>query len=182
MEKGELKIRINCFGRFEIYMNDEEQSMNMNSAKARELIAFLMTYKGAAVSKDVVCDALWGETPIEYSKDCLYKLVKRIRQMRIPFHLDSNRGMIRLGIDNIESDIVEFDRLLERNSIKDLESLIYLYKGSLFEEESYNWANMKAAAYDNRYMDTIYYLKDYYESNQINGKSAYYEKLLCSYL
>lgn len=184
MEQGERKIRINCLGRLEIYMENTEQSMRMNSAKARELIAFLMTYKGAAVSKATVCEALWEEIPIECSKDCLYKLLKRIKDMPIPFHIESNRGMVRLNMDNIESDIFLFDELAaKKQNIGELEKLVDLYidKGSLFEEESYGWINMKAAAYDKKYMDTIFMLTEYYEKMNRGGKTAFYKKLAVEY-
>lgn len=184
MVEEEEKIRVNCLGRLEIYFNGKEQSMRMNSAKARELIAFLMTYKGAAVSKGMVCEALWEEIPIEFSKDCLYKLLKRIKDMPIPFHIESKRGMLQLRTDNIESDIFLFDELTARKQEAGiLEKLVDLYidKGSLFEEESYGWINMKAAPYEKKYMDTICFLEEYYEKNDNRIKTEFYKKLTFEY-
>jgi len=182
MDNIEGKICINCFGRLEIYVDGKEQSMEMKSAKARELIAFLMTYKGAAVSKATVCEALWGETPIEYSKDCLYKLVRRIKDMSMPFHIECSRGMMRLNIDNIESDILQFEALAEeKENVKKMEQLIDVYKGSLLEEECYGWINMKAAAYDKKYMDTICSLEEYYQENNRSAKQNFYRKLMVEY-
>lgn len=176
------KIRINCFGRLEIYVNGIEQSMTMNSAKARELIAFLMTYKGAAVSKTTVCEALWEETPIEYSKDCLYKLVRRIKEMQIPFHVECSRGMIRLNTDNIESDIFLFDKLAEeRQNVEEMERIIDVYSGSLFEEENYGWINMKAASYDKKYMDIVCALEEYYLETDSAVKLGFYRRLMVEY-
>lgn len=182
MDEAEGKICINCFGRLEIYVDGIEQSMEMKSEKARELIAFLMTYKGAAVSKATVCEALWEETPIEYSKDCLYKLVRRIRNMQIPFHIECSRGMMRLNIDNIESDILLFETLAkEKENVKEMEQLIDVYRGSLLEEECYGWVNMKAAAYDKKYMDIVCSLEEYYQENNRRAKLNFYRKLMVEY-
>lgn len=180
MVKGEKQIRVNCLGRLEIYVDNKEQSMTINSGKIRELIAFLMTYKGAPVSKATVCEALWEEVPIEYSKDCLYKLLKRIRNLSLPFHIESTRGMLRLDIDNIESDIFQLDELsAKRYDINESEKLVNLFlsKGSLFEEEGYGWINMKSAAYDKNYIDSICRLKDYYEETKEEAKRTFYKKL-----
>lgn len=76
-ETENKKIQINCFGRLSIYQEGQEMGIVMNSRKARELIAFLMTYQGAAVSKVTVCEALWGDVDIHRSLDSLYKLVKK---------------------------------------------------------------------------------------------------------
>lgn len=182
MNNTDGKIRINCFGRLEIYVDGMEQSMIMNSAKARELIAFLMTYKGAAVSKTTVCEALWEETPIEYSKDCLYKLVRRIREMPIPFHIECSRGMMRLNTDNIESDIFVFEELtVKRQNVEEMEQIIDVYRGSLFEEESYGWINMKAASYDKKYMDTVCFLEKYYQETKSAVKLDFYRRLMVEY-
>lgn len=107
-------IQINCLGRLEIYFNGVEQSMYMNSNKARELIAYLVTYQGAPVPKENVCTALWGEIPLQYSRDCLYKLLGKIQNIDIPFHIEKRRGIIQLHMDNISSDIVKFKNLVSQ--------------------------------------------------------------------
>lgn len=175
-------IQINCLGRLEIYFNGVEQSMYMNSNKARELIAYLVTYQGAPVPKENVCTALWGEIPLQYSRDCLYKLLGKIQNIDIPFHIEKRRGIIQLHMDNISSDIVKFkDLVSQTDDINKMEEIIDLYSGSLFEEESYNWASMKSAQYDKKYIDIIYYLQNYYESNHMPVKSNFYTRLMDQY-
>lgn len=154
----------------------------MNSGKARELIAFLMTYHGAAVSKVTVCEALWGEAEIHHSMDSLYKLVRKIKKMPISFQLKSSRGMLQLDIDNVESDLLQFQKLmLERENIENLEQAVNLYKGSLYEEEEFEWISEKEAFYDNLYIDAVIFLKRHYQKAEESERVYYYESLLERY-
>lgn len=172
-------ITVKCFGKLAIFVDGMEQSAYMNSQKARELIAFLLTYRGEAVNKSVVCQALWEDKAIQRSKDSLSKLIKKIEKMPIPFKLNSSRGMIQLCIDNIECDIVNFERLLYDNGdIEKKEYAVSLYRGSLFEEENFNWICLKDGFYDNRYADALYSLYEYYEEKHNKKRTAYYEELI----
>lgn len=181
-ETENKKIQINCFGRLSIYQEGQEMGIVMNSRKARELIAFLMTYQGAAVSKVTVCEALWGDADIHRSLDSLYKLVRKIRKMPISFQLKSNRGMLQLKLDNVDSDLLQFEKLMgERDCIENLEQAVKLYRGSLYEEENYEWISEKDAFYDNLYVDAISYLKKHFQQNEENERAYYYESLLDRY-
>ncbi len=181
-ETEDKKIKINCFGRLSIYQEGQEMGIVMNSRKARELIAFLMTYQGAAVSKVTVCEALWGDADIQRSLDSLYKLVKKIRRMPISFQLKSNRGMLQLKLDNVESDLLQFEKLMgERDCIENLEQAVKLYRGSLYEEENYEWISEKDAFYDNLYVDTISFLKTHFQQQKESERACYYESLLERY-
>lgn len=178
-EKEDKIITVRCFGKLAIFVDGVEQSAYMNSQKARELIAFLITYRGEAVNKSTVCQALWEDKPIEYSKDSLYKLVKKIDDMPIPFIIRNSRGMIQLCIDNIDCDIVTFERLLyDRESIEKKEYAVSLYRGSLFEEENFNWIYLKDGFYDNRYVEALNSLYEHYEQKHNKKKAAYYEELI----
>lgn len=176
------KIQINCFGRLSIYQDGQEMGIAMHSKKARELIAFLMTYHGAAVKKETVCEALWKDKAPHRSLDSLYKLVKKIKKMPISFQLESNRGMLQLGIDNIESDLFQFQKLMmKRESIENLEQAVNLYSGSLYEEEDFEWISNKEAFYDNRYLEAIILLKTHYQNEEEKERVYYYETLLERY-
>ncbi len=178
-ETENKKIQINCFGRLSIYQEGQEMGIVMNSGKAREFIAFLMTYQGAAVSKVTICEALWGNVDIHRSLDSLYKLV---RKMPISFQLKSNRGMLQLKLDNVDSDLLQFEKLMgERDCIENLEQAVKLYRGSLYEEENYEWISEKDAFYDNLYVDTISYLKKHFQQQEESERAYYYESLLDRY-
>lgn len=155
----EKEICIKCFGKLAIYVNGVEQSVQMNSLKARELIAFLLIHKGETVSKTAVCNALWEDKPEECGKDSLYKLVKKVKEMPIPFMLNDTRGIIQLQLDNIDCDIITFEKLLEEGDIGKKEKAVDLYRGTLFEEENYNWIYLKEAHYDNKYIETYNNMK-----------------------
>lgn len=173
------KITIDCFGRLSIKVEGREMGSLMKSEKARELIAFLMTYEGCSVKKTIVCDALWGDHDPKHSADSLYKLVDKIYDMPIPFHLECRRNIIQLHLDNVNSDLTEFTRCIrDRENIKALESVIPLYQGTLFEEEGYEWIMDKEGKFDMLYLDALQYLADHYSKKGIKHKLFYYETLM----
>lgn len=173
------KITIDCFGRLSIKVGDREMGSLMNSEKARELIAFLMTYEGRSVKKTIVCDALWSDHDPKHSADSLYKLVDKIRNMPIPFHLECRRNIIQLHLDNVHSDLTDFTHCIrDKENIKALESAIPLYQGTLFEEEGYEWIIDKEGKLDMLYLDALQYLVDHYSKKGSKHKLFYYETLM----
>ena len=179
---GGKEIQIKCFGKLAIFLNGEEQSTTMNSMKARELIAFLMTCRGEVVHKEKICEALWMDKQKKKRKDSFYKLLGKVKKMPISFHIKSSREMIQLCLDNIECDIVYFEELLaDKNNIKKKEEAVKLYnRGLLFEEENYNWINEEDGHYDNMYMDAVYDLYEYYK--EIDKRKALCYKKMIDYL
>ncbi len=173
------EIVISCFGEFSITMGNVELGSIMNSAKARELIAFLVTCEGRAVRKTTVCAALWNENDMKHSVDNLYKLIRKIKKMPIPFHLESKRNIIQLHMDNIKSDITTFlYNIQNRENIPAMESAIYVYQGTLFKDEDYEWLIDKEGKFDMLYFEALEHLSDYYAKKGNHHKSYYYEKLV----
>jgi len=176
------EIVICCFGEFSITMGNVELSSIMNSAKARELIAFLVTCDGRAVKKTTVCAALWNENDMKHSVDNLYKLIRKIQKMPIPFHLESKRNIIQLHLDNIKSDITTFlYNIQNRENIPAMEYAISVYQGGLFEGEGYEWLDEKEGKFDMLYLEALEHLSDYYAKNGDRHKAYYYEKLVESF-
>ena len=102
--------------------------------------------------------------------------------MPISFQLNSNRGMLQLKLDNVESDLFQFEKLMGgRDCIENLEQAVKLYRGSLYEEENYEWISEKDAFYDNLYVDTIGYLKKHFQQQKESERACYYESLLDRY-
>lgn len=176
MKKNTIYVR--CFGKLSIYVGNDEVTLLMNSLKARELIAFLIIYRGNVVKKATVCEALWENKPEYYSQDSLYKLIKKVNQMPIPFHLEYKRGMIRLGVDNIDSDIFQFeDIILHEKEIHRLETAVDLYSGTLYEQEDFNWIMEKDGYYDKLYLRAVSKLVEHYKKEGNTSKLSYYEHL-----
>lgn len=178
-KKKNEKIEIRCFGRLSIIMGDKELGSLMNSQKAEELIAFLATYNGQSVKKTVVCDALWSNASPKRSADSLYKLVRKIKAMPIPFHIECKRNIIQFHMDNVKSDLTDFlYHIQNRENIDAMEKAIHLYQGTLFEEEDYEWIIQKEGKFDMLYLDALQYLSDYYEGKGNKMKSRHYEMML----
>lgn len=176
---GDKEILIKCFGQLAIYVDGIEQSAQMNSMKARELIAFLLTYKGKAVHKDKVCEALWGDKKEKQRRDSLCKLLKKIEKMEIPFMIEKSRDMIQLRIDNIECDLITFEQLMnDEQDIEKMEKAVRLYdRGTLYEEEDYEWILDKDGVYDYKYFDMLSQLCSHYEKSD-KDKASQYRHLL----
>lgn len=151
----------------------------INSQKAEELIAFLVTYNGQSVKKAIVCDALWNDSSPKRSADNLYKLIRKINAMSIPFYIECKRNIIQFHMDNVKSDLADFLHHIEnRDNIAAMEEAIHLYQGTLFEEEDYEWIIQKEGKFDMLYLDAVKYLSDYYEGKGNKIKSRYYGMLL----
>ncbi len=188
MNKGESRdsgdmIQINCFGRLSICYGGQEMGVLMKSAKARELIAYLMTCRGAAVRKTAVCTALWENSSEKHGLDNLYKLVDKIQKMPIPFLIDRSKEMIQLKLDNVQSDLLDFLRLAkDADNIKNKKKAVQLYQASLFEEENYEWVSAKAAVYDNQVIEMLSDIRDYHLHRQEEKIANYYDRWFDIYL
>ncbi len=90
-EKSDLPkdIRVKTFGNFEISVDDKPVEFKME--EARELLAYLVDRKGAAVTKQEIAGMLWPDS--EYSLAIRNKTAKAVSSL--------NKTMKDYGIENI---------------------------------------------------------------------------------
>lgn len=74
----EKKIRVRCFGPFEVYCNGA--ILNFYHSKSKELLACLIDHNGALCSNDTLIGCLWPDRPADQNtKASLRKCVKELK-------------------------------------------------------------------------------------------------------
>ncbi|MPL94267.1 Chemotaxis response regulator protein-glutamate methylesterase [bioreactor metagenome] len=183
----EAALQINCFRHFSIQVNGKDINSGWRTRKAEELIAFLISEKGSYVSKDKIAEALWPEQSRESAMSNLYLAYYYIKKqeekygVRIP--VESERGKMRINMELIVCDMLEFDKLIESANNASagqravtLEKAAELYRGLLFEDSYYTWVVTIQSNYEYRYIELLNYLIDYHLENGEKQKAVYYEE------
>ncbi|MDF3001544.1 MAG: response regulator receiver and domain protein [Bacillota bacterium] len=153
LENRSNKPFVQCFGEFEIFINEE--IVIWKNSKAKEILAYLMHKKGVPQSWQKIVDAVWPE----YNTDkahanfnaTMYLLRRTLAEAGIDHILENKRGNYRIRKDEIFCDAYVFEQdakraLLEEHSAELHRKLELLYQGIYMEETGYEWAYPKAAA------------------------------------
>lgn len=147
MKTAEKRVYIQCFLSFEVLLNN--QVVPLNSTKARELLAFLVSKSGASASWEQITEALWYGLDYEKAHNNLYATVYRLRkwlaEMGISRILDCKRNSYRVVPGEFDCDWYEFEKA---QTAEDHAKMKLLYKGTYMEENGYEWAYPKQAELD----------------------------------
>lgn len=182
-------LQINCFRHFSIIVNGKEINSGWRTRKSEELIAFLISEKSSFVSKDRIAEALWPEQDRESALANLYmayyyiKKQEKLTGVRIP--IESERGKMRINTEQIECDLLKFDKLIEAgnsanagDNAAQMEKAAELYQGLPFEGNYYPWVSIIQGYYEYRYMELLDSLVLYYRKNGNEKKAKYYKEKL----
>lgn len=183
------EISVCCFGHFSILADGNEINAGWRTRKAEELIAYLISEKGRFVSKEKIADALWPELDAEKSVSNLYLayyyIKKQESKLGVKIPVESHRGKMRINVDHIFCDMLEFDQLTDAGSkaaaghkAAYLEKAAELYKGLLFEDSYYAWVDTIQGNYEYRYVELLDGLVEYHRKNGDVQKADYYEEKL----
>jgi len=183
------KIEINCFKRFSIMAEGKEINTGWRTRKAEELIAYLLCEKGKFVSKEKIAEELWPEMDGEKSLSNLYLAYYYIKKQEsktgVKIPIESERGKMRIRLETVECDMLNYDKLVEaskdrnsRNRIYLMEKAAGLYQGSLMEEGYYSWVAGIQQHYDIEYTRLLVDLIDLYKKEKQALKIKYYEEKL----
>lgn len=183
------KLQIQCFKRFSIMSDNNEISGNWRTRKAEELLAYLSCEQGQFVSKDKLAEMLWPDLDGEKSLSNLYLayhyIKKQEKKLGISIPIESQRGKMRLCIEETDCDLVQFESCVkelqgysERKQIQRLESACKLYQGELLEENYYPWSLTYQKRYELMLHEVFQTLVKYYEDTGETAKLKYYERQL----
>jgi two-component system LytT family response regulator len=116
-ENIEKRISIECFRHFSIIADKVEINNGWRTKKAEEVLGYLICEKGKFVSKEKISEALWPELDGEKSLSNLYLayyyLKKQEKKLGVLFPIISERGKMCIDINEIDCDILSFDRYLK---------------------------------------------------------------------
>ena len=132
------KVRIRCFGNFEVFVNNEP--LNFNRTKTMELFAYLVDRKGASCSMSEITAKLWEDKPDSVSqksnlRNLIYDLKNTLANVGADEIIVKNRNTIRLKTELVDCDYYEF--------LKGNLSSVNTYQGEYMHQ--YSWAEMTTA-------------------------------------
>jgi len=133
-------ISISCFPRFECRVNETVLALN-HLMKAKELLAFLVSRKGAETSWDMITESLWPDTDYEKAHNNLYITTYRLRKWlaenNISQIFECRRNSYRVVPSEFHCDYFELEKAWkEKGEIKQE----IRGKGEFLEEDGYVWA------------------------------------------
>lgn len=111
--EGEQRIRITCFGNFEIYI--DRQPVKFKFEKTKELLAYLVHRKGARCTTREVIAALWEED----GHDSYYRMLKKdlqdvLNKLGCGKVIYSARGQI--GLSNLDCIRCDYFKWVENRA------------------------------------------------------------------
>lgn len=134
------RLSIDCLQRFECRIEDQVIPLN-HLMKAKELLAFLVSRKGAETSWEQITEALWPDMDYERAHNNLYittfRLRKWLSENNIAGIFDARRNSYRVVASEFSCDQYELEDAIAAGEGRKAQ---LLYKGDFLEEEGYHWA------------------------------------------
>lgn len=140
--RSSKKIFVKTFGHFDIFVNGSP--VMFKSAKAKELLAFLVDRRGGVVTTEQIISALWENRPNDEATQSLCSktaktLRKELESIKISDILIFKRGNRRIDPEKIECDLFNFITGMEKTS----------FHGEYMSD--YSWAESTLAALNKPY-------------------------------
>lgn len=135
---NEKRLQVQCFGNFEIFANGSP--LEMKREKSKELFAYLVDRRGAAVSGGELCAVLWENkantaSTASYHRSVYAQLLSALRRAGVEDVLVKGRNSYAIDTGSIECDFYQF---LQKDPIA-----INSYRGEYMNQ--YSWAEMTLA-------------------------------------
>ncbi|MCB9077156.1 MAG: winged helix-turn-helix domain-containing protein [Anaerolineaceae bacterium] len=186
-KRPRLDFKIYCFGRFQIFHNDQSIS-EWTSLKARSVLRYLAAHYGQPVSKETLMDIFWPDAPFEAARRnlhqaiyCLRHTLRREDPALSPILFENDCYLLNPAL-NIWVDYVEFKervetgRVLEQAGRQTEAAAVYtlaerLYAGDFLADDLFEeWAYVQREHLRSLYLDLTSRLSDYYLTQQDYSK------------
>ena len=159
----EHKTTVNCFGKLSVVVGGTEVNLGLRK-KSEELLAYLVCAEGRFVAKEKIMETIWPELEKDKAANNLYVAFYNLKRQdlgALAESLESVRGKMRVCPDRFECDLYEFNKLVrlcgsvDGNTIETARKATELYRGTLFEENYYDWAALPQAELDVIYLELL---------------------------
>jgi two-component system, LytTR family, response regulator len=175
------KLKVYCFGKCRVE-NESGTPIKWRTSKTEELFAYLVDRDGKEVGREKLIEAIWGKfeekRALTNFSTCLYNMRKALGELGWPELLISAQGMYKLDMDQICSDIQQFERCFslmndinEENS-KDFEEIIENCGEGYLELNYYEWAENKRRLLEDAYLQFIVQMAIYYRTKGREQKAV----------
>lgn len=173
LENESNTLTIHCFGRFSIRYN--ERFIWIKKIKCIELLAYLICEHSGPIKKTKICDVLWPDTNIENALNSLSKIYQYIVKNFPYIPIFSENGSMYLDMHLIDSDLAAFIKLYKTDNIECLKRAVELYKGSVYQDECYDWSIQISSKYEIIYEDILEKLITYFLQQKNKNLVEYYK-------
>jgi len=157
-------VQIRCLGAFRVVAGGREVSRGRT--KSFELLARLALSRGGWVGKERIAEDLWPEMDPEVQDERLWKAATGLRTLLRSGPGDSReivqreRGAYRLDPEHVRVDLWEFEEAVEAaragaGGIESLRRAAACYRGDLFEDRYYDWAEAERRRLRDRYLGVL---------------------------
>lgn len=187
---GDHALSVECLGTFRVCAGGEEISQERwVSAKARDLLAYFVTFRGERIPAERAFDAIWGETGS--SRTAFHTALSRLRNalryekstLRFilvetgEYWLDSAR--FRIDVDEFNNAIL--NARSSRNAqgaVTWYEQAVELYRGEYLQNLYYDWVFAQRRHLATTYLGALQELVAHYASLEPRDALHYFEKAL----
>lgn len=169
--KTDAPVKIQCFGQYLVPRLEDGKSVDFPTAKAEELLAFLLVHREMNISKWMICESLWPEHEPRKAEQNLHTTVFRMKKTLlengIHIHLSSKKGFYHFQLQEA-CDYVRFEELRQQGtellakSPAEAEQVLRMYKGALFGYKDYNWCEAAREQANQSFRDLARALARYY--------------------
>jgi two-component SAPR family response regulator len=187
----EHAISVKCLGTFRVYVGGKEISQeHWVSAKARDLLAYFVTFRDERIPVERVVDAIWGERGS--SRTAFHTALSRLRNAlrngeEAPRFIFVETGEYWLDSARFRIDANEFNNaILKARSSNSLsaaarwyERAVDLYKGEYLQNMYYDWIFAERRSLSQMYLSALRELVAYHASSPDPRPALhYFEKAL----
>ena len=187
----EHTISVESLGSFRVLVGKQEISQeHWVSAKARDLLAFFVTFRGERIPAERVFDAIWGEKGS--SRTAFHTALSRLRNA-LRTKGNENRfifvetGEYWLDTSRFRIDIDEFDARLAKarsavnmaEAIKWYQDAVGLYRGEYLQNMYYEWTFPERRRLNQSYLNALQELIAHFASSSSPETAlSYFEQAL----
>jgi len=172
-------IVVRCLGNFRVQLGGEELTQERwVSAKARDLLAFFVTFRDDHIPAEKVFEALWAEKPgrgMTAFHTALSRLRNALRKQNpAPGFVLVEAGEYHLDVARFNIDVDEFDAALANaratvdgeTAVRWLEQAISLYQGDYLQNLYYDWLFPERRRISQEYLGMLRQLADYHFTHE----------------
>lgn len=179
--KKQKENAIQSFGSFQIVCNNA--TVKWRTKKAKELMAYLLHYRGRFIHRDKILDLIWNSKSNEQTMKLLhtnlYYIRKALKGTVLEDCIEYSSEMYKVDVSNIDYDVDIFENKINANDEMSLKKAIDLYKGDYFEEEAYSWSVAEQERLSKIYGSVLMkFTKDLMESKEYGLAVHYLKKRL----
>jgi two-component system LytT family response regulator len=153
------RLVIKSFGMFRIGW-ENELPIKWRTEKTKELFAYLLMHAGLELSRDLIIDALWGDTDVDRAvrqlHNCIYYIRKTMEEYGIDRGLISISGTYCLSIGDVDFDKPAWNRL-KASPVSEMTISIVedIYRGDYLEGADWAWTDIDRENLMNDYIRMI---------------------------